>query len=81
MCPADSHAGIFIMEKSVTTALIFDKLKFFKLCYSKVLSYSEYFMFRQILPKNLSCPFALQMERPNFIPIFALQTTCLLTKL
>lgn len=81
MCPADSHAGIFIMEKSVTTALIFDKLNFFKLCYSKVLSYSKYFMFRQTLPKNLSCPFALQMERPNFIPSFGLQTTCLLKNL
>lgn len=70
MCPADSRAGIFIMQKSVTTALIFDKLNFFKLCYSKVLSYSKYFIFRQILPKNLSCPFALQMERPNFNPNF-----------
>lgn len=81
MCPVDSHARIFIMEKSVTTVLIFGKLNFFKLCYSKVLSYSKYFIFRQILPKNLSCPFALQMERPNFIPSFGLQTTCLLTKL
>lgn len=49
MCPVDSHAGIFIMEKSVTTVLIFGKLNFFKLCYSKVLCYSKYFMFRQIL--------------------------------